>query len=870
MKKLLALLLALSMFCGAQTKIDIISRTRGTLPVNRGGTGTTAPFLIPGTNISITGTWPFQTINSTGGASVYTNAASYNWTQSPAGTMTASSQATVSLSPCPQGVDGANTWSYVHIGTVGTAEDVLIQGGTCTSGAGSGTILVTPANNHGAGYSIGSSTQGWQEASNAARFAVTNPSGNKQSGVVIGTPGEYVWTAPVTLRSTQQTLDFSGTIIGCNMSAACLFVGDPSNLLAVSNIWIKNFRGRPMIASGTFPMIEDNGQATKIERVSTRNGFSGGTFGNMVQIDGDEAADLSGVDPSLGSPNIRCDSTFCGVVIYAPGPFASNAGIAHIHESNLTLNCGANGIDWRAGNTLKIQNVIIQGQHAFGVRTGTSHGGFGSTFFDNVYMENGSCGNSVGTTGVIAQGGAIFMTGGEGPQATFPVYNVQGGALRQYFVVIHDSVLGVSNPLPIGNGTPNSGTVTVLWPQVTGTNTITYDILATSGTIPNGTALQAVHGATNISGSCSNSICTATDTFATALDSYTVAAATYFPMLTFWPGAIVLTTTGDSTNFTSTSTASLDGTISNIIAETSLIPVVNALVCNLNQQLNALWVSCISGASSGFGATVAATMLEDSHANGSSGMTGRIGIANNRGTVIGPNHIFTLLDSRPDLTMMSPIMRRAYLPGDSYIGVDSTNGSPATSTLAYGTPLAESHYINSNPDGTSWKSRMISAAYFIRVPTYLQNNYFNVTTDFTTAANTSLQTITGLSLAIPVTGLVVNLPFSCHLAYSQATGNAAVAFGIQASANPTNVFATGMINTAAGVSAWGNMPTLSTTTATNIVSGTPSATGTVFNAELHGFIENPIQADTFTIMVSTATSGDAVTVKRGSFCTLGF
>lgn len=39
------------------------------LPVANGGTGTSSPALVPGTNITISGTWPNQTINSSGGGS---------------------------------------------------------------------------------------------------------------------------------------------------------------------------------------------------------------------------------------------------------------------------------------------------------------------------------------------------------------------------------------------------------------------------------------------------------------------------------------------------------------------------------------------------------------------------------------------------------------------------------------------------------------------------------------------------------------------------------------------------------------------------------------------------------------------------------
>ena len=39
----------------------------GTLSVANGGTGTATPSLVAGTNVTITGTWPNQTINSSGG-----------------------------------------------------------------------------------------------------------------------------------------------------------------------------------------------------------------------------------------------------------------------------------------------------------------------------------------------------------------------------------------------------------------------------------------------------------------------------------------------------------------------------------------------------------------------------------------------------------------------------------------------------------------------------------------------------------------------------------------------------------------------------------------------------------------------------------
>ena len=51
---------------GSLSNVNLTSQVSGTLPVSNGGTGTTSPTLVAGSNISITGTWPNQTINATG------------------------------------------------------------------------------------------------------------------------------------------------------------------------------------------------------------------------------------------------------------------------------------------------------------------------------------------------------------------------------------------------------------------------------------------------------------------------------------------------------------------------------------------------------------------------------------------------------------------------------------------------------------------------------------------------------------------------------------------------------------------------------------------------------------------------------------
>lgn len=85
--------------------------------------------------------------------------------QSPGGVLSAGVQATITLSPVPLGVNGSDANHYLYIsGGSGTAEAVLITGGSAVSGAASGTIIFTPANSHSGAWTIASASGGIKEA----------------------------------------------------------------------------------------------------------------------------------------------------------------------------------------------------------------------------------------------------------------------------------------------------------------------------------------------------------------------------------------------------------------------------------------------------------------------------------------------------------------------------------------------------------------------------------------------------------------------------------------------------------------------------------------------------------------------------------
>lgn len=292
----------------------------------------------------------------TAGMQAVKYAPDFNWTQSPAADLSAAGAKTVSLAQCPAGVTGNEPQYYVYISGTGTAEAVLVTGGTCAGNGTGGTLQFTTANAHSAGYTVGSASGGLQEALIVTRFSPTNPAGTSQSGKVIVPPGEFKAFAKVSVRSSNLTVDFSGSIVECWVNDACIYVGDSSNSNLFSDITLISPRGRPTIANGQKPFIEVNAQKTRLFNVSTRAALTSGTFGSYVQVDDDQAFLLDGLDTTLGGSGsnfgVRCDATACNPVVLAPGPFAGAAAVGWLKNLNISMQCRGNGVDWQSGKPL--------------------------------------------------------------------------------------------------------------------------------------------------------------------------------------------------------------------------------------------------------------------------------------------------------------------------------------------------------------------------------------------------------------------------------------------------------------------------------------------------------------------------------------
>jgi hypothetical protein len=240
---------------------------------------------------------------------------------------------------------------------------------------------------------------------------------------------------------------------------------------------------------------------------------------------------------------VRCDATFCGSYVNAPGPFNTWSAVGWLKNLNISAQCQGNGVNWQSGNTLKISDSVIQGLSQFGVRTGSARGGYGPTELDNVYMEVGNCSNpagNIGIAGVIAQRLDIAAAD------TFDLLRVTPptGALEQ---------------------------------------------------APYGTGNYAV--ATNVSraAACTNGICSFTDNQA-ALASYTVAPAIYMPLLTYWPGAFVLGSSADTNSPYNGATLTIDSLTAQV---TSVAGATKPSVFAQSCYVGSLWTpTCVRAAQS--------------------------------------------------------------------------------------------------------------------------------------------------------------------------------------------------------------------------------------------------------------------------------
>jgi hypothetical protein len=390
-------------------------------------------------------------------------------------------------------------------------------------------------------------------------------------GAILFPPGNYVVSSQINqgVSQSHQTVWGYGATITCNLSGAtdCWWIGSSTSGVPVgTSIYGLHAAGGPNTSqnsafrvTGTKTHFVDVGGACQIS-----SGSNCYTFGHFIQNDNDMAIEIDhlyDMDPQpspVSSPNvlgqiITCNASYCGSAVWGSGQ-NGGAGITYIHNSDLSMNCSGNGIDWGNSNHLTISSTVVQAFSQFGLRTANSTDIDGWTHWEQgsscVNPLNDGNGHALGGAGVITLGAAVTSEGSAPiavPGSVFSTSATGGSAGYWYYVVGHTSS-GVTAPLLAGyltNGpssVSSSAEIFAVWPALSSTGATSYDLLRTPGIIPTTGSIGNWAVATGISASTacgSNGVCAFTDTVGSPT-SYTIASATVYPDDTFWPGNLVL------------------------------------------------------------------------------------------------------------------------------------------------------------------------------------------------------------------------------------------------------------------------------------------------------------------------------------------
>jgi hypothetical protein len=381
-------------------------------------------------------------------------ASSDNWSDTGV-SLTGGSANTITLTPCPLGIDASGQGMYfIYIQQSTTTEITQVTGGTCLSGASSGTIVFTPKNSY-TSATIGSASSGIQEAINDG-CGITTSSGNCH---IILPPGTFTIYGTVFQHCSDCLVDASGTqFISYTrdrawMLGAASYVNrnvtlsgaTMSSALTVDGCQITNMQltgGVATITTSTCSAFV-TGDTVTVNFVDSPN-FWGEHVLTSVSGTTVKWSSGSSVCPSgCASPGTIAiqnaaieDNAYPGTVDhfrinasgggkYNQGIVANNDQSAHydhldylspgllcdanhcgsyvysagttsstpviwVSHANWNLQCAGNGLTNYANNSTRVSDSVIEGFGMWGVNSQNLLGSYGGTESDNVYMEEGS------------------------------------------------------------------------------------------------------------------------------------------------------------------------------------------------------------------------------------------------------------------------------------------------------------------------------------------------------------------------------------------------------------------------------------------------------------------------------------------------
>ena len=329
--------------------------------------------------------------------------ASDNWSASPSGNLTGGTQATVTLSPCPLGVDTSGfSIYYVYVSGQATPDPVMVTGGTCVAGAASGTVVFTPRNSHAAGYKISSATSGIQEAINDACGIPSGAIvGNPNARIILPATGVLANALPVYgtiyAHCSRALIEGNGTLLSCSTRDRCMLLGDLVNSNHYGGVTLRG-------VNFTSTLSSDGCQITNTQRQS-----------NVVTI----------------TTATTCSTIQSGDIVninFTDSPaYWGNHGPVTVTGTSITYNqTGANLPSSATPGTIAIENAAVEDNSLPGtmedIKSSSGGGGMFNQFFvvdddQAATIRNFDADGSQRLTCTVNHCGSYVYAGGDGAGA---------------------------------------------------------------------------------------------------------------------------------------------------------------------------------------------------------------------------------------------------------------------------------------------------------------------------------------------------------------------------------------------------------------------------------------------------------------------
>jgi hypothetical protein len=288
---------------------------------------------------------------------------------------------------------------FVYISGEGTPEPAMVTGGTCTSGAASGTVVFTPKNTHSATYLLSSASSGIQEAINDACGLPGGSGGNPNAHVVLPATGATSNALPVYgsifAHCSRALIEGNGAALSCSTRDRCMVLGNLTNSNAYGAITIQGITFESAIDQDGC-QITNTQRQSNVVTITVASGCSTLQTGDTVVIDYTDTASYWGVHGpvTVSGTSITYAQTGANLASQAtPGVIAIEDAAV---EDNALPGTMRDTKIYQAGSTWFNEGYVFDNDQAATVDTFNENGGLlctanhcGSYFY--------SAGNTAGT-----------------------------------------------------------------------------------------------------------------------------------------------------------------------------------------------------------------------------------------------------------------------------------------------------------------------------------------------------------------------------------------------------------------------------------------------------------------------------------------